>query len=538
MRILSAPAPLSFGVAWRSGVSRGDPGRVDGFAPRAAWLRPGPLAVRRAARPAGAPPWPGGGGAGGRRPADVASRGGERARGHGAGRARVPGGARLATAAAGDLSVHARRAAELALRAPPPGGLAAQGHDGRCPRGRARACCRWASRRPATPRRGTSCGSRGCCGSSRRSAASCGIPTTTRSRSSGAPEQAAPWGWRFEGHHLSLNFTVAPGRAIAVTPAFFGANPAEVPSGPLKGLRVLPGRAGPRPRARRRASIRPARPRDDRGRVPRRHRQRAGTRREPPERPRGCRSGISAPSRARSAVRLLETYARNMRADLAESELRKLHAAGIERVHFAWAGPVDAKRPALLPPPRADAADRVRQHAEQRQPHPLGLARSPRRLRGGPAGRSLPDASRSRLARAGGRTLRRIPGARRAGEDESDRSSAIKRRRCVASAPVSKIRRSSSSRMNVAQSEMLTTKAGPSDAPSPRQGRPPEQHGREPCQTMTPASRTGLSQAGMPTWPCWLAMKARFPETQRQSAGRRWRNRKRSVRFESVTMAK
>jgi len=55
----------------------------------------------------------------------------------------------------------------------------------------------------------------------------------------GAPEQPAPWGWRFEGHHLSLNFTVAPGRAIGVTPAFFGANPAEVPSGALKGLRVL-----------------------------------------------------------------------------------------------------------------------------------------------------------------------------------------------------------------------------------------------------------------------------------------------------------
>ena len=49
----------------------------------------------------------------------------------------------------------------------------------------------------------------------------------------GAPEQPAPWGWRFEGHHLSLNFTVAPGRAVAVTPAFFGANLAEVPSGPL-----------------------------------------------------------------------------------------------------------------------------------------------------------------------------------------------------------------------------------------------------------------------------------------------------------------
>jgi hypothetical protein len=45
------------------------------------------------------------------------------------------------------------------------------------------------------------------------------------------------------------------------------------------------------------------------------------------------------------ARRLLETYVRNMRNDLAESELRRIHAAGIERVHFAWAGPPDPKRP-------------------------------------------------------------------------------------------------------------------------------------------------------------------------------------------------
>src|SRR5207253_7047401 len=50
----------------------------------------------------------------------------------------------------------------------------------------------------------------------------------------------APWGWRLEGHHLSLNFTLAPGRAVSVTPAFFGANPAEVPSGPQRGQRTLP----------------------------------------------------------------------------------------------------------------------------------------------------------------------------------------------------------------------------------------------------------------------------------------------------------
>jgi hypothetical protein len=48
-----------------------------------------------------------------------------------------------------------------------------------------------------------------------------------------------PWGWRVEGHHLSLNFLVANGGAVATSPAFFGANPAQVRSGPRAGLRVL-----------------------------------------------------------------------------------------------------------------------------------------------------------------------------------------------------------------------------------------------------------------------------------------------------------
>jgi Protein of unknown function (DUF3500) len=36
-----------------------------------------------------------------------------------------------------------------------------------------------------------------------------------------------PWGWRFEGHHVSINVTVAGG-AVSATPCFFGANPATV----------------------------------------------------------------------------------------------------------------------------------------------------------------------------------------------------------------------------------------------------------------------------------------------------------------------
>lgn len=55
----------------------------------------------------------------------------------------------------------------------------------------------------------------------------------------GKPDAEKPWGWRFEGHHLSLNFTLAGDRMVVDTPSFFGANPALVKSGPNAGLRVL-----------------------------------------------------------------------------------------------------------------------------------------------------------------------------------------------------------------------------------------------------------------------------------------------------------
>ena len=55
----------------------------------------------------------------------------------------------------------------------------------------------------------------------------------------GTPDRAKRWGWRFEGHHLSLNFTLAGDKLAVDTPSFFGANPATVPKGAKKGLRAL-----------------------------------------------------------------------------------------------------------------------------------------------------------------------------------------------------------------------------------------------------------------------------------------------------------
>ena len=47
------------------------------------------------------------------------------------------------------------------------------------------------------------------------------------------------WGWRFEGHHVSVNYTVVNGELIGPTPIFFGSNPARVLHGEMEGVRAL-----------------------------------------------------------------------------------------------------------------------------------------------------------------------------------------------------------------------------------------------------------------------------------------------------------
>jgi hypothetical protein len=45
----------------------------------------------------------------------------------------------------------------------------------------------------------------------------------------GEPGGAAPWGWRFGGHHVSLNNLVVDGALVSTTPCFLGADPAASP---------------------------------------------------------------------------------------------------------------------------------------------------------------------------------------------------------------------------------------------------------------------------------------------------------------------
>lgn len=55
----------------------------------------------------------------------------------------------------------------------------------------------------------------------------------------GIPAPNTIWGWRFEGHHMSFNFSVDKNKLVAATPGFLGSNPGFVLDDPQKNKEVL-----------------------------------------------------------------------------------------------------------------------------------------------------------------------------------------------------------------------------------------------------------------------------------------------------------
>ena len=151
----------------------------------------------------------------------------------------------------------------------------------------------------------------------------------------GGPEGNEPWGWRVEGHHLSVNITVPGVSGTSLTPSFFGSNPAEVRAGPRAGLRILGpeedlGRAlvkSLRDDQRKIAVFSSTAPRDILN-LP----GRADTR------PEGITYAQLDASQRAILVRLIKEYLGRHRPDLAALDWERLERAGLDRIHFTWAG--------------------------------------------------------------------------------------------------------------------------------------------------------------------------------------------------------
>ena len=159
----------------------------------------------------------------------------------------------------------------------------------------------------------------------------------------GAPSEDGDWGWSFEGHHVSLNFTVVAGDATASTPLFLGANPHRVPSGPREGLRAL-GREEDLARTlleslddeqRKKAVVGDEAPRDIfSSNQPRVERQV----------PRGVPASALSEEQRELLDALIDEYAGNVPPDLAAKRRAQVKAAG-NAIHFAWMGPGEPGAP-------------------------------------------------------------------------------------------------------------------------------------------------------------------------------------------------
>lgn len=154
----------------------------------------------------------------------------------------------------------------------------------------------------------------------------------------GTPGTKKPWGFRVQGHHVSLNFTSVGGKVVASTPAFLGANPAEVRQGPYAGLRALPDEAdlgfalldSCDAAQLQKVMLSDKAPADILW-GPNRRKKVLGE-------IRGLSQADMLPEQRRLLWQLVECYLRNMKEPLAKAQLAKVQAAGIEKIHFCWMG--------------------------------------------------------------------------------------------------------------------------------------------------------------------------------------------------------
>ncbi len=163
----------------------------------------------------------------------------------------------------------------------------------------------------------------------------------------GNPAGSGKWGWRIEGHHLSLNYVVEDGRVAAATPAFFGANPATVMAGPRQGLRAVPDvddlarelfhslddgqrQLAQQPAEKLRNKQFPEIDAHDAAKV---------------GEPQGVPAGKMSGKQREMLTKLIHAYIDRLPAEVARAELDRIDRAGVDKVHFAFAGGTDQGKP-------------------------------------------------------------------------------------------------------------------------------------------------------------------------------------------------
>jgi hypothetical protein len=155
----------------------------------------------------------------------------------------------------------------------------------------------------------------------------------------GEPGGRAAWSWRVAGHHIAVHVTLVDADFVAVTPLFFGTNPATVPHGPHQGRRIL---AAEEDLAR-----------DLLGRLRAPQKEIAIVAAVAPDDiltqnyrsadPNAVAHGVAYEqldgAQRGALARLVRHYVERVAPEVAAVEWKRIEAAGLDRVTFAWAGP-------------------------------------------------------------------------------------------------------------------------------------------------------------------------------------------------------
>ncbi|QEL17916.1 DUF3500 domain-containing protein [Limnoglobus roseus] len=159
----------------------------------------------------------------------------------------------------------------------------------------------------------------------------------------GKPAATGRWGWRVEGHHLAVSYTVVDGEVVSTTPFFMGLNPVTIMQGAKKGERnvITPcedlGRA----------LFKSLDPDQQKVALLAKHLPEVAgrTAHAPEDLPKGLSASKMTAAQQKNLVALLAHYMGRMPAGLAKTETDRLTAAGIDRISFVYTGePEPGKR--------------------------------------------------------------------------------------------------------------------------------------------------------------------------------------------------
>jgi len=153
----------------------------------------------------------------------------------------------------------------------------------------------------------------------------------------GEPAEGKPWAWRFEGHHVALNFTSIGGEMVSSTPSFFGSNPGIVKEGESKGQEVL--------KEETKLGFELINSLNANQRVTAIFSEKApaeiisgNNRKAVPLTPDGISFKELSKEQQTLFLKLLDVYVKNYAFGFSKKLMDKIKSAGIENLHFAWAG--------------------------------------------------------------------------------------------------------------------------------------------------------------------------------------------------------